>query len=208
MIVRDHLGIIIQHDHADPLYADGGDSSRSTGMLALFGSKEDKIALSFHITAKGFVRHPRQEKWKDPKDFSRDQLLCLAAGLHASKKSDEVKKHFYRQYWKGICDNGDLLGPEFYFHVILCGRIYWLYFMWPLGILAQVIHIVYTTQIAPRQEQNQTIAMAKVSGLLWLWAWLHPDWKASLDDYWSKYPFRDQKEIADIIIKGIIRDLD
>jgi hypothetical protein len=202
MIKRDEHGIIVQHDPQNQSYGDGGDSSRATGIMALFDSKFDQQIIAKHYTQnEGFVRHPTQTKWNDPKDFSRDQLLCLVAGMKKSGLSSLVRREFFRQYWKGICPNGDLLGPEFFWHVIRCGRVYWLYFLWPIGIVSQIIHIIYMTKVAPRQEQNQTIAIAAISDLLWLWVFLHPNWKQSIRDYWSGW--RNQNEIAEFLIEQI-----
>lgn len=205
MVVRDNNNIIVQHYQNDPLYGenggDGGDSSRSTGIMALFGSRIDQEVIDYHCTDKGFVRHPKQAPWNDTSNFSRDQLLCLIAGLYKAKKYKKIRREFYRQYWKGICPNGDLLGPEFYWHVILSGKIYFFYWLFPIGYLFQFLHIIWATQIDPDKEQNQTICMTTVSGLLWLWVFMHPYWKTSIRNYWSKW--RDQDEIAKHIIKGI-----
>lgn len=60
MIVRDNLGVIVQHRRKEPEYKDGGDSARSTGLMALTGSKEDiKILHHFEIGHGLLNRHPK-----------------------------------------------------------------------------------------------------------------------------------------------------
>lgn len=203
MLIRDSYGIIVQHDPNDPFYLDGGDSARATGIMATFGNSPDRRKCSDFVRLHGFVRHPYQSKWKDPKNFSRDQWTCLVSGLYYSNEDYMAAFHWRRQYVFAICPNGDILGPEFYLHGLLCANSLWGYVLYPFLIWFQVLHILWATKIAPHKEQNQTICMAKRSGLLKLWAKLHPDWKGSLHSYWSQYPFRDQKEIADYLIAKI-----
>jgi len=207
MIVRDNYAIIVQHYPETPNQGDGGDSSRTTGIMALFGSRIDQIIIETHWTSKGFVRHPKQHGWDNPRIFSRDQLVCLSAGLWKSKKDWIVKHEFYRQYWKGVCPNVDLIiDPCFYWHLILCGRIKWLYPLAPIGYLFLLIHILFMTKIRPDAEQNQTICMAAVAGTFFLdlWCFLHPDWIGSLFDYWNGW--RDQGEIASHIEESISKN--
>lgn len=203
MLLRDpETQIIGQHSLYDPNYLDFGDASRSTGIMATFGSKLDQEIILKHLTSKGFVRHPNQQPWNDPKNFSRDQLICLASGLYRSNQSKVVRSEFYRRrYWFGLCPNGDFLGPEFYLHLILCGKIFELYWLFPILIWFQILHILWATKINPEHEQNQTICLADRSGLLFLWAKLHINWKASVMYYWARW--RDQKEISEYLIEQI-----
>lgn len=205
MIVRDK-GLIVQHDKLISDYRDGGDSSRSTGIMALFGSTKDIEMIFYHWISDGFVRNPDQRHCSNPDDFSRDQLIPLIAGMKRSNVARIVRYEFWRRrYWFGLCPNGDFLGPEFYLHMILCGKVWPLYWLVPILYPFQVIHILWMTRVMPDHEQNQTICLAKISGLLWLWKWLHPDWKKSLRDYWGGW--RDQMEIAEFIINGIEKKL-
>ena len=119
MIVRDIHGIVVQHAPSDPSYLDGGDSSRSTGILACFGSGKDLAVLRKHCTSRGFVRHPTQSRWNIPSDFSRDQLGPLLAGIWATE--DDDLKEYARKYSVKFClfpllgfaPNWDLCSPAF-----------------------------------------------------------------------------------------------
>lgn len=228
MIVRDEHDVIVQHRPSDPSYGkgggDGGDSSRSSGIMATFGSKRDMGNLYFvHSTSRGFVRHLHQSPHNDPSNFSRDQLIPLLSGFKASIENIEsttnygylqiIKDLLYDRFSKstfkyfpifGLCQNKDLLAPDTIWHWIVCGKFKWLYWYAPLGYLWQILHILYMTKIAPEREQNQTICMAYSSGLIKLWMCLHPNWEQSIKDYWCGW--RNQCELADFIIAGIKKD--
>lgn len=205
MIVRENL-LIVQHDKLSSDYRDGGDSSRATGIMALFGSALDQYVIARHWVIHGFIRNYYQSIWNNPKDFSRDQLIPLVAGMKKCGKHSIVLYEFWRRrYWFGLCPNGDLLGPEFYLHMILCGKVWPLYWLIPILYPFQIIHILWMTRVMSEHEQNQTICLAKISGLLWLWKICHPDWKQSLKNYWGGW--RDQMEIAEFIINGIEKKL-
>ena len=60
MIKRDNFGFIIQHNADYPDQADGGDSARSTGLMAMAGSSFDSKLLPYFIKDGGLVRHPLQ----------------------------------------------------------------------------------------------------------------------------------------------------
>lgn len=211
---RDEYGFVCQSSKEDPTYMDGGDTSRATGILALVGSEKDQKLLPLHVIWSGyFVRHPGQIPWNSPQNFSRDQMICLIAGMWRTKQHGFVRKFFFERlkYWLR-CQNthennglqkkegADILwNPSVIWHMILCGRIWWLYWFAPLGYLFQVCDILWNCYVTPQGEQNQIFCIVVVSGLLPLYLKLHPDFDASMNKYWSEW--RDQKEIADMIIK-------
>jgi hypothetical protein len=221
MIKRDYLDIIGQHYKHDPQYLDFGDASRSSGIMATFGPITEYKNLIHHIDAKRFVRHPNQLPHNDPSNFSRDQLIPLLSGckkaidFYYNQSLYEVDKNYIKKSLKanfaratfkyfplfGICQNKDFLAPDTIWHWILCGKMKWLYWYAPLGYLWQILHIIFMTKVNPKHEQNQTICLAYTSGLMKLWVWLHPNWEQSIKDYWCGW--RNQEEIAEIIIKGI-----
>jgi hypothetical protein len=58
---------------------DGGDTCRAEGILAVFG-RQNKLIF---CQKDGYgVRHPYQEPWDNPKNFTRDQEICRMAGLY------------------------------------------------------------------------------------------------------------------------------
>lgn len=207
-IKRDKLGIICQHSLDDPNYLDGGDASRSTGIMACFGSEEDLAVVHEHCDGFGFVRHPEQEKWNDYRNFSRDQLIPLLAGLRA--KNDSRLTGIARTQLEGtigwpflfgigFAPNLDPLGWDSMWHYILCARYYPLYWFAPMGYFAQIIHILFNCFVTPMEEQNQVICMVHTSGLGKFYRTFHPCWKESLRVYWGGW--RDQSEIAEFMIQ-------
>jgi hypothetical protein len=217
MIVRDQWGIIIQHPVSK---SSGGDSARSTGLMALFGSTEDLNLIKEFEVPKGsglLTRHP----WDYTDDcFTRDQALPLIAGLWAAKEFEITKRVFWSHAKRGFfCQNyrtqftrvnkgffgRDPLSPSHIGHLILCAKMYWLYPILPFCYLWLFFDILWATKVKPDMEQNQLISMLVVYDMLWLWAWLHPAWQKPILSYWCGW--RDQCQIAEFMIKGIERKL-
>jgi hypothetical protein len=221
MLVRDDIvGAPLQH----PINKNsGGDSSRTVGMLAMFGSRLDAAIISrFEVPPlSGYLcRHPLL--WSRTDDFTRDQLLCLTGGLLASNNYKLARRVFWSHAQRGFfCQNymeqfanektgirenkgffgRDPLSPSHIGHLIICARLWFLYPFLLIAFPWFLADLWYFTKVAPRQEQNQIIAMAYSYRSLKLWCQWHPNWRNSIKDYWSNW--RDQRELEDFLIKGI-----
>lgn len=207
MIIRDAHNIIVQRswwsnqiDTPD----DGGDSARSTGIMALAGSYTDAILLPLFVLDDGrVVRHPYDPKWSDPALTSRDQLIPVLAGLHAIKRYDLARKVFKAYAKRLFFINWDVLFIASIWHMVLCGRAYWLYFLGAIGYPYLFLSVLFYCWIRPWSEQNQFISMLYVAGRPWLWIYakLHPDYKKAIRDYWSGW--RRLEEIGELMIEKI-----
>lgn len=101
---------MIRHDSSGFLATktfDGGDTAVREGLMAIFTGKPGKL-LDL-VDASGIcVRHPNQKPWSNPKNFTKDQLKCLVAGLHAIGRADIVRliyqAHIERNYF---CQNSE-----------------------------------------------------------------------------------------------------
>jgi len=193
VIRRDKYNMIVQHNIFDPSEPhDGGDSANRTGIMALCGSKQDQQLILKFIVEDGVCRHPYQDKWKDPKLTSRDQLVSYAAGLGTvSKYYAAMLFNFY-----GWFVNKDILMPDVQGHLRRCAG------MKPTMIqnLFLLISILWSTKIRPKEEQNQIICMVIVAGGFYrdLYMKWHPDWRGNVREYFSNW--RDQPEIAEALI--------
>lgn len=224
MIVRDEFGIIMQH----PLDKNsGGDSARACGIMALCGSQQDlgvmwkfeKPLLSGYLS-----RHPVHYQTDN---FTRDQLLCTIAGIHSAGQIKLAKRVFWshakrlffcQNYREQFPDKTGLRRNKGFFgrdplafshigHLILCAEIFWLYpFVFLLGLPWLICETIYHAKCTPRAEPNQLISMLKKYDMIWLWVYLHPNWRTCVLNYWTGW--RDQKEIANQIIYSIERDLE
>ena len=225
-IVKDKFGIVVQHDPNDPKYGDGGDSARSMGIMALVGDVKAQYSLVNFVLPTGHgVRHPFQEENNnnDHRNFTRDQLLPLMAGL--SMRKDFVmfpRKLFWSYAKRGFLGQNshdqqgnekpwyrgrDLMHPGHIGFMIQAARLYWLYplllLTWPFLILEILFHVVFTR----KRESNQLLSMLLVSGtpFLVLYTLLDHEWKTHVLNYWSGYPFRDQAEIGDLLVEVVSR---
>lgn len=227
MIKRDQYGIIVQHDPANPSYADGGDSAMRTGLMALCGSGQDSGNLArFNIINQSgsptdlLVRHPYQFPWNNPNNFTRDQLICYMAGAKSTGATNITKRIFKAVVKRGFraqnteydapgtlkkFPNGpDLLSPSdvlFLAHTANFNHLF-LLLLSIAGIPWFLLTLLVATKINPDGEQNQIICQCLTFGRLTtkLYTKLHPNYKKVITDYWGGW--RDQREIAvSMIIK-------
>lgn len=168
------------------------DSARLAGMMALVN--DPRTPQLFRYVREGwtglvYLRHPLE---KNIYKYSRDQLMCFVAGLHAMKLKAWVDPN-YRP------ENGDILTPSQRDHLLRCygkkptilGRI-WFHF-----------DIIWSALGDPLAESNQLISMMLVAGPYWvrLWTSLNDEWEKSITDYWCNW--RNEPELAEALIKEI-----
>lgn len=223
MIKRDKYDIICQHSPYNDLYMDAGDSARATGMMSMTGSEIDKSLLKlFEISPGIFCRHPYAVLYKNPNNFTRDQLVQFIAGADKANLSDLSKRVFWTHAKRGFfCQNShDLNGnkkpwyksrdPLMLSHVgqlIISARIYFLY---PLLVFCGIwllLDIIFSSLQDVNTENNQIIALCSVYNkwFLKLYCFLDKKWEDKLMVYWgtNSEKFRYQPEIGEFIIKYI-----
>lgn len=78
-------------------YGDGGDSAMRAGILNLFTDRNEYL---YYYECKGNLgwlkRHPNQHIWDMPLNFSRDQLICLMAGIRYFNELATAKRVFWK----------------------------------------------------------------------------------------------------------------
>ncbi len=215
MIKRDQHGIICQHSERgtyDPSYMDGGDSASRTGIMALCGSEIDQslLELFFKGAACLPVRHPYQKEYMDFSLFSRDQLMCLAAGCFDDYKVSFARTKLQRflSVWTPPFLNKDIIMPQHLYHLHCCAYVdrYKDIKTILLGLVSSIfilVDILWNTLCVPWSEQNQLqcILIATHPKWLKLYCKLHPDWRKAVRDYWDSW--RDQAEIGEALILKI-----
>lgn len=191
--------------------SDRQDSARLAGILTLFDwpqkidlreygtPKEeflyrDKITghLSRQVSWKylnAYVRHPAEYKY----DFSRDQAICLIAGLSRQFPSD---------FWinaKYITGN-DFLSPSVKGHIQRCKglKASWWQDQWLKA------EILISAKFSPLGEPNQILCMCVVAGPEWVkrYCKANPQWKRAIEIYW-KESYRNEPELCDHMIQKI-----
>lgn len=203
MLIREH-GLILQHDVFNVNEPCGGDSSRSTGTMAVFGSLADKMVITKHYLGDGLMcRNPYQKKWNDPKNFSRDQTIPLVAGFAICKDDHILKEIFYAHLQRFFfCQNLDLSTPALILQMILGARLKSWYWFYPIGMGWHLLEIVWNTKVMPWNEKNQIMCQCKQFGTENIYKKLHPAWKVPVSDYWWSGSgwWRDQFEIGKQIV--------
>lgn len=177
---------------------DGQDSARLAGIMSVFSYPRTPW-LPNYVNVHGkygsweYLRHPVEgNKYK----FSRDQAVCLFAGLKFQSNS----VFLFTQYKP---ENGDFISPSVRDHFRICAG----YKPTFLGQLWLIFDIFYMTSFGMNHEQNQILCMLAVHPkkfFLDLYVWLHPDWTKPHYEYWSGW--RGEKELADHIIKWVERE--
>lgn len=220
MIKRDKDLIIVQHRPGFPEYQDGGDSACRTSLMAMCESRIDKdlLPLFYLQKANKLVRHPYQYPFYRHENFSRDQLLPMVAGLSVAGYDEIVRNIFWdhaKRYFlcqndesyiypgkkKELPDGRDILAPDHIWHLIVCGKMWYLYWFGIIGYPWQMLSILWSAFIMKETEQNQLFCMVNMSGLFKIYITLYgmDDFKKNMYDYFSGW--RDQKEIADFVIE-------
>lgn len=167
------------------------DSARAAGMCVLFGLHPD-IDLSLYTNGRGqYWRHPAEYIYT----MSRDQAICLFAGMWAQKRFDLVDPNYDTE--------GDLVSPAVRGHFYRCSRreSNWFQDAW---LMADVyVHAWFN----PLGEPNQLIAMLMVADVKYLKAWckLNKNWRQSILNYWceNEGAWRGERELAEKMIKVI-----
>ncbi len=190
--------------------SDKMDSCRLAGMMALVAHPLAPDMRSY-VTGMLGVRHPQEVPACNPKNFTRDQLMCLVAGLHAQGHIEECNKlymaamgrnwraqntdHDYPNTPKKFPDGADWL--SFSNRMILAkaaghkGNL--------LGYTWLLIDLVYNAIVTPTRESNQLLAQLSVVSPKWmkLYKLITPKWKKAITDYWCGW--RQEPELAEML---------
>ena len=167
--------------------SDKQDSARLAGLAVLFDLYEG-IPLDMYVIKKGhYVRHPHEYIYS----MSRDQTICLFAGLWKQKRFDLIDPDYNTE--------GDLVSPGVRGHFKRCARFdsSWFQDAW---LMADVyVH----AWINPLSEPNQLIAQMMVADPKYMRAWckLNKKWNESIWSYWCGW--RGERELAEKMISVI-----
>ncbi len=163
------------------------DSSRLAGVMALF-CHPIKVPIQLYVISKGkYVRHPREYIYT----FSRDQTICLFAGLTVSGFSPLIDPDYKTE--------GDLVDPGTRGHIRRCAGLQATWFQNTWLKAALLFHAIFT----PLDEPNQMLCMAMIAGdeYVKLWANHNPKWAQSIIEYWGGW--RNELELAHLMIHKV-----
>lgn len=134
----------------------------------------------------------------DPKNFTRDQLICLVGGLRAQNQIDEIVKiHSYLEKRKWFTSGGDYLAPHHRAFIRKCadfGAPTWFEdFCFYADIFAGSV-------LDPMHENNQILSMLWGSDLKFLNYYLKrfPKWDIVAREYWFD---RKEFDLPDQMVK-------
>lgn len=191
---------------------DGGDSAHFTGLYVM--STGNHVGMHKFVKLGFGRRHPEQYPWTNVRNFSRDQLMPLLAGLHTEKKSviakqvfkQHAKRLFFAQNFerdepgttkypwphkvKGkwrILDFADPLAPHHIYAMAKAANINlpWLY---PIAVITLILELL-TFKYGDNNDQGAIISTAYLMNRLDLFKKYNPNWKAKLENYcmgWRK----------------------
>lgn len=193
------------------------DSARLAGLMVLFNYKADKIDLMRYIKydENGVlvgVRHPTEVPSNNPKNFTRDQLVLLAAGLKKQGQAGTVRKLYYaaedRCYRaqnteadhpgtkKKFPNGADILGPDVMNHLRICGDLE----SKDLSLFFLQVSIMFNAKYSPLREPNQLICLCMMAGddYVRMYKKHTINWRHAIREYWSKW--RGEPELAEHMI--------
>lgn len=174
--------------------SDFNDSARLAGLLAVF---EWPCSIDFGYYVKHnptrYVRHPKEYKY----DFSRDQAICLMAGI--SKICDPFWEFKRFSINKNYIDGKDWFSPSQNGHVRICRGLksHWYQNLWLW------LDVLWSCYVQPLAEPNQLLCMMIVhpdKKYLKFWLKHNKKWKESINLYWRD-SFRNEPELAKHMIE-------
>lgn len=201
--------------------SDCADSSRLAGMMALVGHEDAVDCARYLIGVKdsGYLQGRRHTTdthnlANDPRTFSRDQLLCLAAGLAAQGKYTALQDLYYAARKRGnvaqndLQDDGSLkpygadwIAPHMMGAMAVASGIK------PKLSLYEDLwlkaHIMFDSKFNALGEHNQLIAVCFMAGdeYVRLFRTSLPFYRDALRNYWGGW--RGEPELAELIIAAI-----
>lgn len=192
------------------------DSARLAGLMACLNHPLAPDLSAYVINNDQCVRNPHEFPANNPNNFSRDQLMCLVAGLHAQGRADicaaiyeaAIKRNCraqnietdYPGTIKKFPDGADILAPS---HMMILGiaankgtTI--------LGTIWLIIDILFNAIFTPTRESNQLVCQLTVAGTKWLkfYKLVTPMWRTAIKNYWSENAgsWRKEPELAQLMI--------
>ena len=194
MIRRDQFGFIVQHDFENPTsdYLDGGDTCSREGIMARTGSTEGMARLPKFVIGKEVVRHPFQPKFSDPKETSRDAIVCYFVARSKNEQVADAAFHYADSWFV----NKDFLDPAVKLYLYGACPIDPPLWLRLVGRAYLAGALIWNCYIKPDHEQNQFACICLGMGKPWI-SFLyrhHPDLNANIRGYWRGW--RDQDEIG------------
>ena len=162
------------------------DSARLAGISTAFGYIT--FECDKYVVDGKYVRHPLEVKY----DFSRDQAICLMAGLAAINRQDLIDPKYIT--------GKDILSPS------VKGYIRTLKGQSPniLQNLWLTFDIMWAAYVKPDAELNQLLCMLIVAPpkYLRLFTKHHKTWDQNVTEYWSGW--RDERGLGQHIIETVM----
>lgn len=194
------------------------DSAHAAGMLILANSSEpfSKLHILAYILSNGLaVRNPDEEPSNNPLNFTRDQLIPLAAGLCLTGNKDKVLILYnaavargyraqnteadYPGTIKKFPNGADILTPSVMNHLRICAGLK------PklLGKAWLILDMTFNGLFTPMAEPNNLIAMALMAGPFYkkLLKVTNPKLNEAIMKYWGGW--RGELELASQLIEKL-----
>jgi len=95
----------------------------------------------------------------------------------------------------------DFLAPHDIWHLILCGHIWYLYWLAPLGFSSLILSLWFHCRFNRGNDEGQIISLCKVAGVLELYKKWRLDWRERLKAYWCTW--RKEETLYDMVAYGM-----
>lgn len=158
----------------------------AAGLCAVFDYPL-KFNISEYVTEELQYRRCPDSKYL----FSRDQAICLMAGLY--------KRHYEFFVSADYINGKDILSPSVRGHIRRCQGLTasWLQDKWLW------LDIWFHATCTPRGESNQLLCMMMIADPKFLKHWCEANsfWEFSIRDYWGSW--RQEPELAELMIRTI-----
>jgi hypothetical protein len=187
------------------------DSARLAGMMAIVNHPLTPDLTSY-VIGNLAVRHPQEVPSNNPLNFTRDQLMCLVAGLRKQGHLEACRALYEAAKTRGwfaqnseadhpgtvkkFPNGRDYLSPSNRMVLAICaghkGNI--------IGYAWLAMDLAYNAIITPTREPNQLLAQLSVVSPKWTKAYklMTPKWREAIRGYWSGW--RKEPALAEILV--------
>jgi hypothetical protein len=161
-------------------------------------------AREYALVRRVFWRHARRLFFcqNSERDYPGTKKSLFPQYYKAGARFDD-KTIIQKDGWVWKPNFADILAPHDIWHLILCGRIWYLYWLAPLGFASLLISLWFHCRYNKGNDEGQIISLCEIAGE-WFkrkYKQWRTGWQTKLETYWNGW--RKEQSLCSMIIYGM-----